>query len=712
MVVVGLWLAPLVVGAARPDVVSDLGPLATFQVDSTGDEVDANLTDGLCQTAGGMCTLRAAIQQLIQDGGGTVVFTGLTDIPTIQVGASGNGILPLLSAPITIDGTTAGGGFVELNGSLAGSGSGLTLTADGSVVKGLVINRFNGSGVTVRSNSNLIEGNRIGTNTDGTQDLGNSSIGVFVNGLSVAATNNTIRNNLLSGNGSHGIYIYGSNASANVVEGNYIGTDVTGYLYLRNDGSGVETWNSANNQIGGMMASKRNVISGNSSFGVALNGATGTFVQGNFIGTTADGMEVQPNAGRGIYVGGSENMIGGPTAGRAAGSCSPPCNLVSGNAEGILIDGNGNVVQGNFIGTDLFGSADLGNALYGIVVGGGGSAQNTIGGQSGSEGNVVAFNLGGVKVVQSISVGNAIQGNAIWANDELGIDLGGDGVTANDQGDADTGPNELQNYPVLSGVISGPPSPWSVISGTLGSTASTLFRLEFYYSENPGLAVDVEGQYYLASADVATDISGWATFNITVPTMIPAAYFVTATATDPNGNTSEFSAGRIVVAETMMMIDPWLGGRLVYTDTSALTTTVDVPPGAVTETLLLALQPMSAPTEPPLNGLRSGNETFDLTAYREYIELPGFAFIKPLTITLRYADADVFGIVESELLLYYWDGSTWRDGADTCTPSSIYVRDMEANLLQVAVCHLTEWNIQGPEMYMWQVYLPLVVRAP
>ena len=712
MVVAGLWLAPLVVGAARPDEISGLEPMAVFQVDSTGDEVDANVADGLCQTAGGQCTLRAAIQQSIQDGGGTVAFTALVGTPTIQVGATGNGVLPALSVPITIDGTTAGGGLVELDGSLSGSGSGLTLTGAGSVVKGLAINRFFGSGVVVRSNNNLIEGNRIGTNAEGTEDLGNSAVGVLVNGLSVVVANNTIRNNLISGNGSHGIYFYGANASANVVEGNYIGIDVTGHLYLRNDGSGIEVWNAANNRIGGMTGDQRNVISGNSISGVVLNGATDTIVQGNYIGTNVDGTEMQPNVGTGIYVGGSGNMIGGPAASKAAGSCNPPCNLVSGNSDGIFIDGNDNVVQGNFVGTDLFGGVDLGNSSYGIVVGGIGGVQNTIGGLSTSEGNVVAFNRCGVRVVQSGSVDNAIQGNSIWANEELGIDLGGDGVTANDPGDPDTGPNQLQNYPVLNGVITGPPSPWSVISGTLDSTASTLFRLEFYYSENPGLTGDVEGQHFLTSADVTTDSGGWATFNITVPTTIPAAYFVTATATDPAGNTSEFSEGRIVVAETMMVIDPWLGGRLVYTDTSALTTTVDVPPGAVTQTLMLALQPMAAPTEPPLAGLRSGNETFDLTAYLENVELPGFAFVKPLTITLRYTDADVFGIVESELVLYYWDGSTWQDAADTCSPSSTYVRDMVANVLQVAVCHLTEWNIQGPEMYIWQVYLPLAVRGP
>ena len=706
LVVAGLWLAPLAAGAARPDMASDLAPLATFQVDSTGDEADANLADGLCQTAGGQCTLRAAIQQSNQDGSGTILFTGLAGIPTLQPASA----LPSLSAPITIDGTTAGGGFVELNGSSAGSASGLSLTADGSVVRGLVINRFSSAGIYVQGNNNLIEGNRIGTSADGTADLGNGSNGVWVNGLSVSSTNNTIRDNLISGNGSHGIFVWGVNASANIVEGNYIGTDVTGSSYLRNDGAGIEIRDSASNRIGGTTAVQRNIISGNSSNGVSIVGSTGAIVQGNYIGTDVSGTELQPNAGRGIYVQGSSNTIGGSLA--TAGVCTPPCNLVSGNTDGIFVDGDNNLVQGNFVGTDLSGTADLGNSSYGITVGGSGGSQNTIGGPSTAEGNLVAFNLGGVKILGSGSVGNAIQGNSIWANDLLGIDLGGNGVTPNDPGDLDTGPNMLQNYPALNWVITGPPTPWSVISGTLSSTAMTSFHLEFFHSEDPDMSGDAQGQNYLTSADVTTDETGWAVFNVIAPTTIPAAHFVTATATDPNGNTSEFSAGRIVIAETMMVIDPWLGGRLVYTDTSALTTTVDVPPGAVTQTLLLALQPMDQPTQPPLAGLRWGDETFDLAAYLENVELPGFAFVKPLTVTLRYTNADVFGIVESELRLYYWDGSTWRDAADTCTPSSTYYNDMEANVLQVAICHLTEWNIQGPETFVWQVYLPLVVRGP
>jgi len=135
-----------------------------------------------------------------------------------------------------------------------------------------------------------------------------------------------------------------------------------------------------------------------------------------------------------------------------------------------------------------------------------------------------------------------------------------------------------------------------------------------------------------------------------------------------------------------------------------------VPAGAVSQTIILALQPMAAPTHPPLPGLRSGDETFDLSAYLGNEVLEGLQFLKPLTVTLRYTDMDVYGVLESGLRLYYWDGSTWQDAANTCTPPSEYLLDTVENVMQVEICHLTEWNIQGPDSFPYKVYLPTVVR--
>lgn len=685
------------------DVAFRLEGLAGLRVNSTGDEVDANLSDGVCGTAAVVCTLRAAIEQANYNGGGTITFAGMAGIPTIQPASA----LPALSAPITIDGTTAGGKLVELDGSLVTSGSGLELMGGGGAIKGLAINRFGDYGIVVESGNNLIEGNRIGTNAAGTADAGNG-YGVRINGEAVAAATNTIRRNLISGNGNYGVYIDGALTSNNVVEGNYVGTDVTGNNPLPNSGPGVQIYNSASNRIGGAAAVQRNVISGNADEGVYISGGTGNVVQGNYVGTNAAGTAALPNAMTGIYVAGPGNTIGGPAA-KAGGGCAPPCNLVSGNYTGIVVSAGSNVVQGNYVGTDVTGRADLGNSTGGVIINAG--DDTVVGGLSAAEGNVIAFNDTGVSVEVSGGTGNAILGNAIWNNDQLGIDLLPAGVTPNDPGDGDTGPNQYQNYPELDWVATGPPSASTVISGTLDSMASTSFGIEFFYSDAADPSGNGEGQYYFGSAEVNTDGSGLVTFFISVPGTIPAASYVSATATDPGGNTSEFSAARVAIPETMIVVGPGVGGELIYTDTSVLSTTVEVPAGAFSETIVLAVQPMEAPSHLPLPSLRSGEETFDLSAYLGNDVLEGYDFLKPLTVTLRYTDTDVIGILESGLRLYYWDGSTWQDAADTCSPPSVYFLDTEENVMQVAICHLTEWNIQGPDLFPWKVHLPLALKG-
>ena len=130
---------------------------------------------------------------------------------------------------------------------------------------------------------------------------------------------------------------------------------------------------------------------------------------------------------------------------------------------------SGNLVQGNFIGTNLAGTGAVGNSL-GVSLEST-VTNNTIGGTTGGVGNTIAFNAGvGVSVATGAGTGNSIQGNSIHSNSGLGIDMGSAGVTANDLGDADTGPNNLQNFPVLTSALSGDNT---VIAGTRNSTANT-----------------------------------------------------------------------------------------------------------------------------------------------------------------------------------------------------------------------------------------------
>jgi hypothetical protein len=412
--------------------------------------------------------------------------------------------LPTITDPVVIDGTTqpgfAGTPIIELDGSKAGLASGLTIAAGHSTVRGLVINRYGGDGIElVMGGGNIIEGCFIGTDVSGTADLGNAGSGVFIN-------------------------------------------------------------SSPGNTIGGTTLEATNVISGNDEHGVFISGsgATRNQVLGNFIGTRADDANPLGNAGDGVFI-------------TAAAS--------------------NNIIGGTISGAD----------------------------------NIIAFN-GDNGVFVADGAGNAILSNSIFANLGLAIDLGPDGETPNDPGDGDRGPNELQNAPELTSVSASGDS--LTIAGTLNSRPNTTFRLEFFstlletleknspsalppmaiggetvnlptghhgslppmaiggdtasliaidsnqwrdrqptpkarFAVNPLTAVsgkpslgsvDVggrwayrlpsaasEGEVFLGAAMVTTNSKGSASFNVTFAETLSPGAVVTVTATDPNNNTSEFS---------------------------------------------------------------------------------------------------------------------------------------------------------------------------
>jgi hypothetical protein len=162
-----------------------------------------------------------------------------------------------------------------------------------------------------------------------------------------------------------------------------------------------------------------------------------------------------------------------------------------------------------------------------------------------------AFNAG-VWVHNSPAINNAILGNSIFSNAGLGIDLEFDGdpncVEPNDNCDVDTGPNNLQNYPVLTSAISGGGS--INIQGSLNSAPNTTFRVEFFDNVQCDTFANGEGQTFIGSANIPTAANCTATINVTLPVNVQAGHVITATATDPNNNTSEFSACHVVVQAT------------------------------------------------------------------------------------------------------------------------------------------------------------------
>ena len=395
--------------------------------------------------------------------------------------------------------------------------------------------------------SNKVQGNFIGTNLSGnTSGLGNGKSGVSITG---GAHDNSIGGtsagalNVLSGNAEHGVNIVAASWS-NKVKGNLIGTDINGLVGgLGNGKSGVYINGASNNTIGGSKATARNIISGNIENGVQIvgAGAKSNKIQGNYIGTTVTGASALSNGLHGVSVNGApNNIIGGAVVGAG--------NIIAGNAfSGIALVGTGatdNNVLGNFIGTQSDGVSALANGANGITIDS--AADNAIGGTSGGEGNTIAFNTQDGIVVVSVSgnaVGNAVKSNTVFSNGDLGIDLGNNGVTANDAGDTDSGPNNYQNYPVLDAATSGS---WGTrILGSLDSPPLVTYTMQFFSNSTCDASNYGEGQALIHST---TQTAG--AIDIALSATIAQGQYITATATDSQGNTSEFSPCMRIVTDT------------------------------------------------------------------------------------------------------------------------------------------------------------------
>jgi hypothetical protein len=289
-------------------------------------------------------------------------------------------------------------------------------------------------------------------------------------GLRIGAAYSTVKG-LVINRWGEGIHISESGATGNKVVGNYVGTDSSGTKDLGSH-HGVHIIEAPNNAVGGAAAAERNVISGNDAYGVAIDGA---------------------NAG-------------------------------------------GNRVTGNYVGTDASGTKDLGNSLDGVHIAL--APNNAVGGTTAGAGNVISGNgRDGVGIVMAEDTGNRVLSNSIFSNDGLDIDLLGGtenaaGTTANDPKDPDTGPNKLQNFPVVTSVAK------NAIKGTLNSKPGTSYTVQLF--SNP--SGEDEGKTLVGQRSVTTDGSGNASFSVKPSSEVAPGQSVTATATDPEGNTSEFSA--------------------------------------------------------------------------------------------------------------------------------------------------------------------------
>ncbi|MBL8814266.1 MAG: cadherin domain-containing protein, partial [Planctomycetaceae bacterium] len=543
--------------------VTDVG--TTLTVDSTSDSIDGDVSSiealNVNKGVDGVITLREAI----------LAANNTAGLNTITFALAGSGVrtisllteLPQITDQIIIDGWSQSGfsgqPLVELSGALiAANANGLTVATGNSTIRGLIINHFTGSGVVLAgSGSNTVVGNWIGTNQTGSGAAPNN-VGIDVtSSLNIIGGTGAFDRNVVSGNTLANIRVTGP-ATGNDILGNYIGLDIDGLAAITSAGDGILLNGAVSTTVGGSGAGNGNVIAGSLTSAIKVTGSSdNALIQGNLFGVNSNASAVLAGSATGIIIDGSANaQVGGTTAGAA--------NIFGGFANaGVLVQGNSNgtTISGNVFGTNAGGTATL--TMGSAVI----AAQSTatwIGGSLAGSGNTIRNFTNAAILAQSTASGVRIERNSISGLNGLGIDLGGDGVTANDAGDVDSGANGLQNTPVLSvasfsgGVLH--------IEGTLNSTASSAYRVHFYANgigggHASGLG---PGGTYLGYVDVVTNSAGDANISVDLVATVSVGDFVSSTATSAAGNTSEFS-NNILVQTPNPVLD------LDYNDSSGAT---------------------------------------------------------------------------------------------------------------------------------------------
>lgn len=494
----------------------------TVVVNTANDVNDGDVTSIANLTASpgtdGVISLREAILAANNTAGADVIefniagagphtIAVLTELPRISEALTIDGYSQSGASPATT--TTAAVIQIELNGSDSVSdGLYIEQNVSNSLIKGLAIGDFQDA-ITIYGSTNTIAGNFIGTDASGTVAASNF-VGIDV--VSSSAVGNTVggttpaERNILSGNSLPGI-VFRDGPTSNKITGNYIGTDPTGTIALGNSGMGIILLNASHNQIGGLNPGEGNVISANGFAGQEFAGggiviaiSDSNTVQGNLIGTDVSGTLALPNANIGIHVSDQPASKG---------------NIIESNVVANTTASN----DAPGIGIKLAyadSTSVIDNAIYG----------------NDAEG-----------ILHNSGIGNTFSGNSIYANGTLGIDLAPAGITANDAGDTDSGPNNLQNFPEIIAA--------SIIDGNLQVLAdfnslpnTTGFRIEFFSNSSADPSGNGEGETYLGFLELYTDNDGNPANRLVFTStagLVNIGDYVTATATAPDGSTSEFS---------------------------------------------------------------------------------------------------------------------------------------------------------------------------
>jgi parallel beta-helix repeat protein len=464
------------------------------------------------------------------------------------------------------------------------------------------------------TSNNLVEGNFIGTNAQSSSGLSPYAAGIYIGN---GATNDTIggtttgARNIISGSVGDNILI-DQYSGDQLIEGNIIGLNAAGSAELSGlfIGSGI-TINGFNNTIGGTSLVSGNIISGNAAYGIELVGTTaiGNLIEGNKIGTDITGaIAIRNLIGLGIF-GANDTTIGGTTPGA--------CNVISGNFDGTIIAlTTDTLVEGNDIGTNELGSNTLGNSESGISIEQ--ASGVTIGGTTPAAANVIAYNGENGIIVGTgstdASIDNAILGNSIAFNTGLGIDI-----------------NNASPQPAPSVTSAISTTSQTTITGTVTGAPNETFRVEFF-SNSTGTN---QGQSYLGFLNVTTNSSGSASFSFTPTSVIAPGLAITATATDPNGNTSAFSTATTVLSNVTNDLAVKLGSFVYNRSTRQFTQTITI--------TNISGSAIVGPIELVLLNLKNGsltNESGTLLG-NPYITIsnPGSLGVgQSLTITLVFAD--------------------------------------------------------------------------
>jgi len=447
---------------------------------------------------------------------------------------------------------------VEIFSAASGTVVGGTATGAGNVISGNLA-----LGVVIANagtSNNVVQGNLIGLDVTGAIK-GNGQVGV---GIFSGASSNLVggtevgARNVISGNGNQGVVVANVNTRGNVVAGNYIGVNPAGDAARANAWAGVNLFNAAEgNTIGGASPGAGNLISGNSFQGVLLQdaGTRSNAVQGNIIGLNAAGTAALANGWSGveIYNGPAANVIGGAYGAR---------NFISGNGNyGVVISfgSSANQVLGNTIGLNISNSVAVPNSYAGVELFGG-AVSNQIGGLAFGAANLISGNnFEGVAMGDASTTNNSVRGNSIFGNggSELALYTGANFGTA---------------APMLSNAVLGVST---MVRGKLSGLASTTFQIDYY--ANP--SGSPEARTYLGVAAVATSAGGTVIFTNELAALVPAGRVITATATDPAGNTSVLSAGTTVTATSTVndgIPDAWraemFGGAGTTTNSTSCAT--------------------------------------------------------------------------------------------------------------------------------------------